>query len=265
MNKDLIEIVNEEPVAGTYLISKGFGVTHQAVKKIILKYKERFERVGERSLGEQIEVSNAGFEIRHKNEKKRQKRGQKDTQFLINKTQFMFLGTLLKNTDQVLEFKEKLIKAFEKMQKFLDKIKNQKQNHEWLEHRKLGKVDRLRETDALKRLSEYQKMNGSENWDKCYLSYSKMVNQELFDKEIIKTKGKKNLRDLVDSFSLQALRMADHIVMKTANEEIEKKTEYHQIFQICKGKIHHFSEYIGKITLDKLDQFKGDLRISTQI
>ena len=64
----------------------------------------------------------------------------------------------------------------------------EKQTKEWQLTRKQGKLTRKSETDVIKNLVEYAKLQGSKNADKLYMTYSKlakkMANVESRDTEL---------------------------------------------------------------------------------
>jgi len=239
--KDLVFVHDDDIVIGTYKLSKGFGTTHQAVKKLVTKYHDRFERVGKRKIGQQIDVPISGFQIREFKSKKRRP----DTEFLLNEEQAMYLGTLLRNSDTVLDFKEHLVTEFRRMYKFLMSIRNQKQNAEWLEKRASGKIERRLETDAIKEFIEYAISQGSKNAAKYYMIITKMQNSALFNMDML-TIECPNIRDVVDGLSLDALKMCDVIVAKTIRDKMKDKMFYKDIFQCAKARVESFADSIGK-------------------
>ena len=245
MKNDLVFVHHDDIVIGTYKLSKGFGTTHQAVKKLVTKYHDRFERVGKRHIGQQILVSQPGFEIRAKQQKKRIQ----ELEFLLNEEQAMYLGTLLRNSDTVLDFKEKLVTEFRRMYKFLMSMRNQKQNTEWLEKRASGKIERRIETDSIKEFIEYSKNQGSTNAEKYYVAITKMENNALFHLDLITCKYS-NLRNLVNGMALDVLKMADRIVEKALIEGMKKIMYYKDIYRMAKSRIETFADHLGKMHID---------------
>lgn len=267
MKSELLIMQDNELLIGTYKMSKGFCTTHSAVKKLITKYRERFERVGNRPLGDQILINQVGFEIRPKSKKKRVQ----ELEFLLNEEQAMFLGTLLRNTEPVLKFKERLVSEFRRMYKFILSLRNQRQNSEWLEKRASGKIERRVETDSIKKFTEYAKNQGSESSSKYYMAISKMENFALFHLELVKFEYS-NLRDVVSGMGLDALKTADRIVARALEEGMEKKFYYKEIYKLAKARVETFADIFGKMYVDDYRKILpenehkhlgiGDLRIT---
>ncbi|MBP7632858.1 Rha family transcriptional regulator, partial [Candidatus Ozemobacteraceae bacterium] len=166
-SKELVRIDGREPVASSEVLAVGFGVTHQAVLKLIEKYRDRFEA-----------IRPIGFEIRSR---LKGKHGGKDFRYCnLNEEQTTFLGSLLRNTDRVVDFKARLTREFFRMRSALSVLSAQKQNAEYLERRTAGKLTRRTETDTIKRFVEYAKNQGSQHAERYYANISKMKNQALF-------------------------------------------------------------------------------------
>lgn len=257
MKNELILVQGNQLLVGTLSLSQGFNISHQAIKKLIVKYKDRFARVGEREIGNQILAPIPGFQIREFNQKKRRP----DTEFLINEPQAMFLITLLRNNEIVLSFKEKLVKEFVKMRRFIQKLMMKKQNAEWMEKRISGKVERRIETDSIKIFIEYAISQGADpkGARHYYENISKMENKALFNLELIKIEYK-NFRDIVSGLGLDALKMADRIVAKSLKDGMEKRMYYKEIYQLAKARVESFADSMGKIPLENSENI-GDLSI----
>lgn len=240
MESRIVVRKDDDLYVSTWSLSQGFQVTHQAVKKLVNKHKVRFDRMGV-----------VGFEI-HQLERKRGKKaeGRKVESFLLNETQSMFLGTLLKNTDVVLQFKETLVTEFQIQRRAIEKlmasIRVNKQNAEWLDKRASGKIERRVETDTIKEFVEYAVSQGSQSASKYYMVISKMENSALFNLELISIKYA-NLRDVVSGIGLDALKMADRIVAKAIKDGMKSRTYYKDIFQTAKARVESFADSMGKL------------------
>lgn len=247
MRTELILVQNNELFVGTLSLAHGFNISHQAIKKLIVKYKDRFARVGEREVGDQILAPISGFQIQKFKSKKRRP----DTEFLVNEPQAMFLITLLRNNEIVLSFKEKLVKEFIKMRRFIQKLTIQRQNAEWIEKRTAGKIERRVETDSIKVFIEYAISQGADPKGSrhYYENISKMENKALFNLELIKFEYK-NFRDIVSGLGLDALKMADRIVAKALKDGMEKRMYYKDIYQLAKARVESFADSMGKIPIE---------------
>ena len=223
-SKELVRIDGREPVVSSEVLAKGFEVTHQAVLKLIEKYSERFQT-----------LRTFGFQIR--------KSGGRDVRFvLFNEEQTAFLGSLLRNTDRVVEFKARLTSEFFRMRSALSALSAQKQNTEYLERRTAGKLTRRTETDTIKRFVEYAKKQGSQHAERYYANISKMKNKALF------FLGEKfdNIREMLTTHQLSMVEAADTIVIRALAEGMDSATPYKDIFTTAKKRVEAFAELIGK-------------------
>ena len=60
---------------------------------------------------------------------------------ILNEEQTTFLITCMRNTEIVIEFKIKLVKEFYKMKKTLIAIIERRKDEEWINGRKIGKIN----------------------------------------------------------------------------------------------------------------------------
>lgn len=104
------------------------------------------------------------------------KSGQKQKIYLLNEQQATYLVTLLENNAIVRKFKLELVKQFYQMRQLL----LEKQTQLWRNTRTESKINRLMETDEIKRLIEYAKAQGSKNADKYYIIFSKLANKAVY-------------------------------------------------------------------------------------
>lgn len=114
-----------EPYTLSSIVAECTGLQHHTITKTIRKHYQRFERLGK-----------VGFKIQPLES------GQHSKDYLLNEQQATLLVTFLKNTEQVANFKENLVKAFFEMRDELAQIKLQrtleqpkrKSLHEAIEH-----------------------------------------------------------------------------------------------------------------------------------
>ena len=99
----------KEPYTTSEIIAECAGVKHHAVQEHIRKNVERLERFGK-----------VAFEMRPLPS------GQQAKDYILNEQQATLLITFLKNTEQVANFKENLVKAFFEMRDELAKFKLQR-------------------------------------------------------------------------------------------------------------------------------------------
>ncbi len=289
MQKGIVTIHNDDLWVGTFDISKGFGLEHRYIKILIEKYKSHFEEFGNIKRGKRNaknelyfiddsllstttsaskntlendvdslhksynESINDFLSVEAKSPKK--KSGGQVEEYVINEAQCFFLGTLCKNSNNIMEFKKTLTKEFFRMRKVLIKLTVQKQNEDWHSRRAAGIVERRVETDAIQDFILYAKEQGSQSADKYYMIISKMQNQSLLHLELLGQKYE-NMRDSVDGFDLDALKMADKIVAQAVREGIKNKMHYKDIYLVARDRVEGFSMAIGRSPLRLMNQEK---------
>lgn len=211
---ELVQIKNGEVMASSLDVAERFGKRHADVLEKISKILKQDST--ENSV-------KCFFPTFYKDES-----GKENKMYLMNEKGFTFLamGFTGKKAD---EWKWKYIEAFETMKQA---ILNQK-NAEWIENRKQGKLARRAETDAIKEFVQYASENGSTHSDRYYLLFTKMVNGIV---------GAGNGRDFESFEVLQNLSVAEKAVTKLVRAEIEKGTEYHEIYKLCKERLVYLSE-----------------------
>lgn len=227
----LVVVKNNELYVGTWMLSQGFAVDHRYLKRMVEKYNSDFLEFG--------------FTVASNVESGEKKRGGQVEEYLLNEEQATYLTMLMKNTQEVRKFKIFLNKEFFRQRRFLAKLISQKQNAEWLEKREAGKIERRLETDVIKEFIEYAKNQGSQNASKYYMIITKMQNSTLFHLDLLQQKFP-NLRDVVEGFQLDTLKMADHAVARALKEGIEKQMSYKDIYILARQRIEGFACIIGK-------------------
>lgn len=103
--KDVVVVRDGEPVAGTWLIAKGFGRKHQIVVELIEKYKKNFEDLGRLEAHKHLSTG-----------------GRPVVEYLLCKTQCMLLAGFIRTSKAKTQFLSSLIKSFEKTDKTLKEI-----------------------------------------------------------------------------------------------------------------------------------------------
>ncbi len=99
----------KEPYTTSEIIAECAGISHHAIQEHIRKQKERLERYGK-----------LAFQMRPLPS------GQQAKDYILNEQQATLLITFLKNTEQVANFKENLVKAFFDMRDELSEFKFQR-------------------------------------------------------------------------------------------------------------------------------------------
>ena len=151
---------------------------------------------------------------------------------------YQVIQLLMKESIKVRQEVIEYIKRLEKENMELRQALWNKQNTEWLETRKQGKLVRRDETDVIASLIIMAKKQGSENADKLYITYSNLVNK------LVGIKSKQ--RDIVSVETLEHIRLLEDLISKVIANGIENDVYYKNIYQNCKQKA---TELIELLTL----------------
>jgi len=229
---DIVEIVNDEPRCGTFLISKGFERDHFKILRLIEKHKNRFLRLENKRLSKSLITKRIP----------QTKSGRPVDEIMLNEQQAIFLGTLFRNTERVLDFKEKLASDFVKQRNIIASLIQQRKDPDWQNVRKDGKIVYRQKTDVIKRFVEYATNQGSKNAKMYYSNFAKMENSALFFFE----QKYKNLRDVMTIKQLMQVSTADDVIEKALQEGMEQNLNYKECYKLAKGRIIAFAKIIGK-------------------
>ncbi len=224
MDQKAVVIYKDEARAGTFLIAQGFNREHIKLVSLIEKYRDRFEKFSPLP-AERIKT-----------------KGRPVDQLLLDEDQTMFLGSLLRNTEVVLNFKEKIIHQFKKCRKQLERINHQKYDPDYQIVRDAGKIVRKDTTDIMKEFIVYAESQGSKSANRYYMNITRMMNGLLFIVE-----GKfKNLRDVLSIHQLMTVSSAESIIEKGLIDGMKRKMFYKEIYQDIKKKVMIFAELHGQ-------------------
>lgn len=216
---------NNEPVTGTWFVAQGFQREHKVILKLIRKYQANFENFGT------LEVH-----------KFKSTGGRPVEEFLLSEPQFSFLGTLFRNNEQVVNFKEALIKEFYRMKTEIIRAKTQHKDPEWIETRQKGKEVRLITTDTMQEFEAYATGQDSTNANMYYMNITKMMNGLLF---IVNGKFK-NLRDLMTPRQLLSITAAEYIIDKALKDGMRDKMYYKDIYKLVRDRVQTYADLHGQ-------------------
>ena len=220
-----VELWEDEARTGTFLLSQGLDREHKIVRDIIEKYREDFE----------------DFSILKKR-KLRSTGGRAANEYMLDEDQFMFLGTLLRNTKKVVEFKKRIIQQFKKCRLENEKLQNHKRQPEYQITRDASKIVRKQTTDVMQRFIEYATSQGSTNSERYYSNITRMLNGLLFIVE-----GKfKNVREMMTTQQLMTTSSAEQIIDRGLKDGMSRKIYYKDIYKEVKFKVELFAELHGK-------------------
>ena len=226
-----IEMKNGILVVATNIVANECKIEHRSVLQQINKYRKDFDEFGVLLQG-----------------KEKLKKGRPLEVFYLNEEHFTFLIMLLQNSKQAVAFKKLINKQFHYMKKALLQSKVNKQNKEWLESREKGKETRKKVAKEYENYLKYAIENGSKTYEKkpqlAYSQFTNMVNKSLFDFEFKPKAG--TTRNYMTKDQLDIVNSAEILTQKIIQQEIDKGTEYHEIFKITKAKIKTYAELSGK-------------------
>jgi len=221
---NLIIFSGKEPRVSTEVIATGVKNSHNTVKTLLKTHQIKLEELGAlpfrilKTKGRPMEV------------------------WYLNEQQVTFLITLMRNSENVVDFKLKLTKEFYKMKAVIADIAVRQQNTEWLEQRESGKILRKEQTDVIKNFIEYATSQGSENAGRYYGNITKMENQALF---ILEQKFD-NIRQILTGQQLAMISAADHITETAIKEGMEMEFPYKEIYKLAKLRVETFANMIPK-------------------
>jgi predicted transcriptional regulator YheO len=220
---DMVFVDKSNVLTTTLIIAEGVHNDHYNVMRLLNKYSNR------KILSD--------FETR-----KVSRGGRPVTYAILNEEQTTFLITLMNNSDVVVDFKERLIKAFYKMKNTLLQIANNKQNEEWLTCRGAGKDVRNQATTIIDSFIKYAEKQGSQSPSRYFTNISKMENKALF----IVTEKYPNLRDVMNKRQLSFIQSADTIASEAIIEGMKKEMYYKDIYKLAKQRVEELSKLIPR-------------------
>jgi phage regulator Rha-like protein len=215
----------------TNIVAKECKIEHRSVLQQISKHRKDFDEFGLLLQGKEKLKKGRPFEV-----------------FYLNEEHFTFLIMLLQNSKQAVTFKKLINKQFHYMKKALLQVELNKQNKEWLESREKGKETRKKVAKEYENYLKYAIENGSKTYEKkpqlAYSQFTNMINKSLFDFEFKPKAG--TTRNYMTKDQLDIVNSAEILTQKIIQQEIDKGTEYHEIFKITKAKIKTYAELSGK-------------------
>ena len=194
MCKELVSLNTQDvskaiPVTNTKIISERLNVGHRYIKKHLKTQEKYFLRFG---LLVVCATESTG--------------GRPEEIIELNEEQAMFLMTLLKNTEEVVEFKFNLVKAFNFMKKELINRVNT---------RHLVKNNRKSLTDSIKNC-----VTDEGNFKKfAFGNYTKLIYKKVLGKDVKKSKEERGLKEkdnIRDFMSIEELEKVQELESKVA-------------------------------------------------
>lgn len=211
---ELVTVKNNQIFTDSKIISDGVGIKHHSIQQLIAKYENDISEFGQ-----------LAFEMRPV----KYSRGTNfEKIYFLNEEQATFIITLMRNNKTVVAFKKELVRQFYLMRQFIF----ERQSKNWIQTREQGKFTRKAETDVLKSLVEYAKLQGSEHSDKMYITYTKLANK------ICGVSG----RDNATAQQLSNLTVAENIILHCIQAGIDENKHYKDIYKDCKKRLEMFKD-----------------------
>ncbi len=226
---NIVLVKNNELFTTSLAIADGVNNDHETIMKLLKKYSYL--------------ESLSGFEIGELRTK-----GRPLKIAYLTELQATLLIVLMKNSEKVIAFKEKLTKEFFKQRKFIMREAVKRQNDEWLRTRNDTKKMRRECTDVIQQFIEYAKAQGSKSAEKYYMNFSRMELSGLF---IIEDQYP-NARDVMSIRQLNLIEMADEAIAFSLKDSMEKNIPYKDCYKIAKEKICILASVIPKSPLPAL-------------
>ena len=211
---ELVTVKNNQIFTDSKIISDGVGIKHHSIQQLIAKYENDISEFGQ-----------LAFEMRPV----KYSRGTNfEKIYFLNEEQATFIITLMRNNKTVVAFKKELVRQFYLMRQFIF----ERQSKNWIQTREQGKLTRKAETDVLKSLVEYAKLQGSEHSDKMYITYTKLANKRC---------GVSG-RDNATAQQLSNLTVAENIILHCIQAGIDENKHYKDIYKDCKKRLEMFKD-----------------------
>lgn len=208
---EIVSVRNNQVFTSSKIIAVWTNNKHHSITAVIQKYLSDFEDFGK-----------VRFEMEPLSS------GQKEKVYILNQQQATLLMTYLRNSEITRNFKKELVRQFYLMQQFIF----ERQSKNWIQTREQGKLTRKAETDVLKSLVEYAKLQGSEHSDKMYITYTKLANK------ICGISG----RDNATAQQLSSLTVAENIILHCIQAGIDENKHYKDIYKDCKKRLEMFKD-----------------------
>lgn len=231
--KEICTNNGKEVFTTTLVIAEGVGNQHHTVMNLI--------------------KSHSNTETLSTFEKRKVSRGGRPIEYaVLTEVQATFLITLMRNSEKVVEFKEKLTKEFFKQRQLISGLVRQHNDPNWQNVRKDGKAVYQQKTEVIKEFVEYATSQGSKNAQLYYANLAKMENKALFFLEQKYT----NVREILTIKQLMQVSTADDVIEKALKEGMDKELHYKECYSLAKERVVAFAEIIGKSPVQSL--IKGE-------
>jgi len=194
------------------LIAEHIGTTYKATNNLIRTHKNKLESLGEVPFQKAV--------------------GERKNLAYLNEDQAIFLMTLSKNTEQVVEFKHQLVKVFSALRRKQAIIDENHAKVGWQQNRELGKLTHRDNTDTIKDFISYATAHGSQGYQKNgYAIIGKMINVAM---DIVN-------REEIDEQQLHLLATAELICDLALERTMAEGLPYKSIYKQAKHNVELFA------------------------
>lgn len=223
---ELVKVENKKVYTDSLIYSEKFGIAHRNLLVTIREFT----------------ATGVAPENYFKEDKFINRQGREYTKYLISEEGFMFLVMNTKakpdRMKDIWALQVMFITAFRKMQEELLKLKNNRENIEWVKTREQGKNIRLELTDTIKDFVDYATGQGSTQAHRYYGNITKMEYKAL---GLMQQKVPK-LREVLDTMELFQLLLAEDLVKRQIKKYMEENKHYKEIYILVKQDIEIFSK-----------------------
>jgi hypothetical protein len=207
----LTEMDGEQRISSC-LIAEHIGTTYKATNNLIRTHIKKLESLGEVPFEKAV--------------------GERKNLAYLNEDQAIFLMTLSKNTEQVVEFKYQLVKAFSALRRKQAIIDENHAKIGWQQNRELGKLTHHDNTDTTKDFISYATAQGSQGYQKN--GYPIIGN-------LINTAMNITSRDNIDEQQLHLLATAELICNLALERGMAEGLPYKSIYKQAKHDVELFT------------------------
>lgn len=209
---ELVSIINDKAFCTSLEIAEKFGKSHKHVL-------EKIDKV----ISDSAEKSAQCFKLSSYKDAS----GKNNPMYYINRDGFTFL-VMGFTGKKATEWKWKYIEAFNHMERIL----LEKNTKLWIEYRTNGKVTRRLETDMIKEFCNYAESQGSKNFARYYMIFSKLADTACGITD----------RDNCSIDQLSKLDLVEKVIRNSIQEGMGINKPYKQIYKDVKSRIETLLE-----------------------
>jgi len=235
LENELVQVKRWEIFTTSKMVADKLEVPHHRILKVIEKILIKLDNLGFSDKHPKFKEKFIKTELEHGKTKIKYK------WFLINEPAFTRLVMHLKDFDKAFEVQGFFIQQFFQMKEI---IQNQS-NNSWIEARKQWKTLRKAETDVIKDLFEYIKIENPESYyikneKRLYSTYTGMTNKYL--QLIVDCKEWKPIRDLASVRDLWFIWIVDDRCKDVIIDGMTRKLPYKEIYKEAKNEVMRLVE-----------------------